>query len=116
MAIHPFWAAHAVRQLEAEVADQLRYAGIVQDPRQRASQALPRACKQTCSALLLAAMSGAQSLTASLSASLILACGQHRHACLWQCAGGKGDPRPTVATFHCATGKSRPCFVGSRQG
>ena len=71
MAIHPFWAAHAVRQLEAEVADQLRYAGIVQDPRQRPPQALPRACTQTCSALLLAAMSGTRSLTASLSASLI---------------------------------------------
>ena len=70
MAIHPFWAAHAVRQLKAEVADQLRYAGIVQDPRQRPPQALPRACKQTGSTLLLAAMSGTQSLTASSSASL----------------------------------------------
>ena len=64
MAIHSFWAAHAVRQLEAEVADQLRHAGIVQDSRQRPPQALPRACKQTCSALLLAAVSGTQSLTA----------------------------------------------------
>ena len=73
VAIHPFWAAHAVRQLEAEVADQLRYAGIVQDPRQRPPQALPRACKQTCSTLLLAAMTSTQSLTASSDASLILA-------------------------------------------
>ena len=58
MAIYSCWAAHAVRQLEAEVADQLRHAGIVQDPRQRSPQALPWACNQTGSALSLGTLSG----------------------------------------------------------
>ena len=75
MAIHSFWAAHAVCQLKAEVADQLRHAGSVQDPRQRPPQALPRACKQTCSTLLVApAASGAQSLPSASSSACPLGC------------------------------------------
>ena len=81
MAIHSFWAAHAVRQLEAEVADQLRHAGIMQDPRQRSPQALPRACKQTCSALSLAAMSGTQTLSLIKCRLDPLPMGLHCDAC-----------------------------------
>ena len=40
----PLRPAHARRQLEAEVSEQLRHAGIVQNPRQRLPNTLPRPC------------------------------------------------------------------------
>ncbi len=41
---NPLRPAHARRQLEAEVGEQLRHAGIVQDPCQRLPDTLPRSC------------------------------------------------------------------------
>ena len=44
LAVHALRPAHARRQLEAEVAQQLRHAGVVHDPGQRLPNALPRPC------------------------------------------------------------------------
>ena len=48
----PLRPAHARRQLEAEVSEQLRHAGIVQNPRQRLPNTLPRPCSIVYSFLL----------------------------------------------------------------
>ena len=45
LAVHPFRAPHARRQLEAEVAQQLCHAGIVHNSGQRLPNALPRPCR-----------------------------------------------------------------------
>ena len=44
LAVHPLLSAHARCQLEAEVAEQLRHAGVMHDFGQRLPNALPRAC------------------------------------------------------------------------